>query len=153
VASDQIHAPAALSLGKNPLLFILTYSLHGAESSCDANRFSAYQEIPHILWNLKVHYRIHKSPPLALIIFKVSVQVQGFLCKHFVTRYVFTVRSCYYLAQNPSWRTTTCRLSTTVYSKIFAATLHIGGRSSIRNLKTRQAVVTGTHLARQLPIL
>jgi len=28
----------------------------------------------------------------------------------------------------------------------FAATLHIGGRSSIRNLRTRHAVVTGTHL-------
>ena len=28
---------------------------------------------------------------------------------------------------------------------IFAATLHIGGRSSIRNLRTRHAVVTGTH--------
>ena len=27
----------------------------------------------------------------------------------------------------------------------FAATLHIGGRSSIRNLSTRHAVVTGTH--------
>ena len=31
---------------------------------------------------------------------------------------------------------------------IFAATLHIGGRSSIRNLMTRHAVVTGTHLSR-----
>jgi len=29
---------------------------------------------------------------------------------------------------------------------LFAATLHIGGRSSIRNLRTRHAVVTGTHL-------
>jgi hypothetical protein len=28
---------------------------------------------------------------------------------------------------------------------IFAATLHIEGRSSIRNLRTRHAVVTGTH--------
>jgi len=28
---------------------------------------------------------------------------------------------------------------------IFAATLHIGGRSSIRNLRTRHTVVTGTH--------
>ena len=28
---------------------------------------------------------------------------------------------------------------------LFAATLHIGGRSSIRNLRTRHAVVTGTH--------
>jgi len=28
---------------------------------------------------------------------------------------------------------------------LFAATLHIGGHSSIRNLRTRHAVVTGTH--------
>ena len=28
---------------------------------------------------------------------------------------------------------------------LFAATLHIGGRSSIRNLRMRHAVVTGTH--------
>jgi hypothetical protein len=31
---------------------------------------------------------------------------------------------------------------------IFAATLHTAGRSSIRNLRTRRAVVTGTDLAR-----
>ena len=30
---------------------------------------------------------------------------------------------------------------------IFAATLHIRGRSSIRNLRTRHAVVTGTYLS------
>jgi hypothetical protein len=33
---------------------------------------------------------------------------------------------------------------------IFSATLHIGGRSSIRNPRTRHAVVTGTHLSRLL---
>jgi hypothetical protein len=33
---------------------------------------------------------------------------------------------------------------------IFVAMLHIGGRSSIRNLRTRHAVVTGTHLSRTL---
>ena len=32
---------------------------------------------------------------------------------------------------------------------IFAATLRIGGRFSIRNLRTRHAVVTGTHLGDQ----
>ena len=37
-------------------------------SSSEANRFSASQEIPHILWNPKVHYHIHKCPTPALIV-------------------------------------------------------------------------------------
>jgi hypothetical protein len=41
---------------------ILTYSMENSPS-WEANWFSASQEIPLILWNSKVHYRIHKCPP------------------------------------------------------------------------------------------
>ena len=78
----------------------------------------------------------------------VTVQVRGFTCLCFVT-YVFTVseellapRPTPNLEDHPLLAVRDCLFN------IFAATLHIGGRSSIRNLRTRHAVVTGTHLSR-----
>ena len=41
----------------------LTYLVTEQRPSWEANRFSASQEIPRILWNPKVHYRCHKWPP------------------------------------------------------------------------------------------
>ena len=44
------------------LTYFLTNSMEQS-LSWEPNRFSASQGIPRILWNPKVHYRIHNSPP------------------------------------------------------------------------------------------
>jgi hypothetical protein len=73
---------------------------------------------------------------------KGSVQVRSFVCEYFVTKIRFhgeeelAPRSTPKLEDHPLSAVRDCLFS------IFAATLHIGGRSSIRNLRTRHAAVT-----------
>jgi hypothetical protein len=50
-------------------LHVLTFSME-QRPSWEANRFSVSQEIPRILWNLKVHYRSHKCPPPVPILYR-----------------------------------------------------------------------------------
>ena len=53
-----------------PLHWLLL--LHAAHTFLEANRPSATQEIPRILWNPKVHYRIYNSPPPVPILSKID---------------------------------------------------------------------------------
>ena len=49
------------------ILYSHTYSMERSPY-WEANRFSASQETPRILWNPKVHYHIHKCPPPVTIL-------------------------------------------------------------------------------------
>jgi hypothetical protein len=58
---------------ENPLTHKNT-SINSMENtpSSEANSHSANQEILHLLWNLKVHYHVHKGLPLGHVMWVMS---------------------------------------------------------------------------------
>jgi hypothetical protein len=53
--------------GLKPYIHSITFSMEQSPS-WEANRFSASQERPRILWNPKIHYPIHKClPPVPIL--------------------------------------------------------------------------------------
>ena len=67
--------------------YLLTYTMQKSPS-WDANRFSASQEILHILWNPKVRYRSHKWPP-PVSITEDTEQEKNYLESHIETSCFF----------------------------------------------------------------
>jgi len=107
----------------------------GQSPSSEANRFPATQEIPKIVWNPKIHYRIDKYPAVAPIL----------------SMYTFRNKTSFYgedlvaPCPTPKLEDHTMSAVRDCLFNTFVATVHIGGCSSIHNLRTYRASVTGTH--------
>ena len=123
-------------------------------ASCTPNKFNLYLanslatavSEPDTYRLLTFHLRNLMSLFHCLVRTKGSVQARG-TCICFVIRPIFLRKVLLAPRLTPKVEDHTLSAVHDFLFNIFAATLHIGGRSSLRNLRTRHAVVTGTHLS------
>ena len=81
--------------------------------SWEADRFSAILDIPHILWNTNVHYRIHNSPQTCLFlnqIIPVHAPPTHFFKIHFciIFPYLRNADTCTHILLNHQFINTLC---------------------------------------------